>query len=181
MATFTLKGTFSKEVAKKITMNVIEELPKQASKWSLKEVMKFGIRSLSTFKGMIIYIGTVPYTIDQIYLALYGNDSDRQRSGIGMLWNWLYAKGPIPNISNIDTGHWDKNDEYTNPQIDAEREKKLKDEILAKFIVEVQARMVLFEIGLIFHTQQFVNIRGGYGFIMLVLVKMFVVVEIWKV
>jgi hypothetical protein len=36
----------------------------------------------------MIYIAGVPYTIDQIYLALYGNDLDRQK-GLGPLFDYL--------------------------------------------------------------------------------------------
>jgi hypothetical protein len=38
---------------------------------------------------MVVYIAGVPYTIDQIYLALYGDDNDRQRSTIGQLFNYF--------------------------------------------------------------------------------------------
>ena len=86
-----------KEMSKKVFENFTKNIVKIAKdqKWGWKELAKilynFETHSL-TFKGLLVYIGGVPYTIDQIYLALYGNDNDRKRSGIATLLDYLQNK-----------------------------------------------------------------------------------------
>jgi hypothetical protein len=83
-----------KEISKKVAQNFVTNLPTIAKQngWGMKEFAKIFwnfAEKQPSLKGMLIYVGGIPYTIDQIYLALYGNDLDRQRSGLGMLFDYL--------------------------------------------------------------------------------------------
>ena len=83
-----------KEISKKVAQNFVTNLPTIAKQngWGMKEFARIFwnfAEKQPTIKGMLIYVAGVPYTIDKIYLALYGNDLDRQRSGIGMLLDYL--------------------------------------------------------------------------------------------
>jgi hypothetical protein len=93
-ATYTSQRILGKEMSKKMLNNFARNLPKVAKeqKWGWKQFTKIFwnfAESQPTLKGILIYIGGIPYTLDQIYLALYGNDLDRQRSGIGTLFDYL--------------------------------------------------------------------------------------------
>ena len=83
-----------KEMSQKMFENFAKNIVPVAKqqKWGWKEFAKifYSFEEKSpTFNGILVYIGGVPYTIDQIYLALYGNDNDRQRSIIGNLFDYL--------------------------------------------------------------------------------------------
>jgi len=93
-ATYTSQRILGKEMSKKMLSNFARNLPKIAKeqKWGWKQFIKVFwnfAESQPTLKGTLVYIGGIPYTLDQIYLALYGNDLDRQRSGIGALFDYL--------------------------------------------------------------------------------------------
>jgi hypothetical protein len=93
-ATYLSQNVLAKEMSKKITKNFITELPTtfKNQNWGWKEFSRLFwnfAEGSPTIKGMVVYIAGVPYTIDQIYLALYGDDNDRQRSTIGQLFNYF--------------------------------------------------------------------------------------------
>jgi hypothetical protein len=93
-ATFTSQRILGKEMSKKMLGNFVRNLPNVAKeqKWGWKQFAKIFwefSEHQPTLKGSLIYLGGVPYTIDQIYLALYGNDLDRQKSGIATLFDYI--------------------------------------------------------------------------------------------
>jgi hypothetical protein len=95
-ATYSSQRILGKEMSKKIAQNFIKDLPNtfKVNKWGWKEFARIFwnfAENNPTIKGMVIYIAGVPYTIDQIYLSLYGNDNDRKRSSIGTLFDYFYG------------------------------------------------------------------------------------------
>jgi len=97
-AAISSQRLLGKKVVEKMTKNVLSEIGETAIKngWDLKDLTKI-VWNFSekqpTLKGILIYLGGVPYTIDQVYLAMYGNDLDRQRSGIATLFDYI-TKNP---------------------------------------------------------------------------------------
>lgn len=131
-AGITIQKYLGTEIRKELGENLIKNLPKVSQKWTTKELYKFILKAATTqpkLKNIVIYVLGVPYTIDQVYLAIYGNDLDRQRSGIGFLFNWLYNEGHYPNLTSTPSNE---------SILDREKEKQLRSQILTKLIAELQ-------------------------------------------
>jgi hypothetical protein len=93
-STYHAQKILGREMSEKLLKNFTQNISRTAKqqKWGWKEFAKifYNFEAHSpTFKSIVIYIAGVPYSIDQIYLALYGNDTDRQRSGIATLFDYL--------------------------------------------------------------------------------------------
>ena len=93
-STYHAQKILGREMSEKLFKNFSQNITRiaQQQKWGWKEFAKifYNFETYSpTFKSIVIYIAGVPYSIDQIYLALYGNDNDRQRSGLSALFDYL--------------------------------------------------------------------------------------------
>ena len=94
MATYSSQRILGKEMSKKIAQNFVKDLPTFAKQNGLgwKEFSKIFwnfAETNPTLLGTVVYLAGVPYTIDKIYLALYGNDLDRQRSSIASIIDYV--------------------------------------------------------------------------------------------
>jgi len=94
MATYSSQRILGKEMSKKLAQNFVKDLPTFAKQQGLgwKEFARIFwnfAETNPTLLGTVVYIVGVPYTIDKVYLALYGNDLDRQRSGIAAIIDYI--------------------------------------------------------------------------------------------
>jgi hypothetical protein len=103
------------KTSEKIVLNTVQETVGNNLKTGLRAAWKASKKGLDTFfklitlvyktigslPSMILNVGGTMYTVDQIYLAKYGRDEDRQNSEIRQLY-YLLKSGKTPEEAEME-------------------------------------------------------------------------------
>jgi hypothetical protein len=88
----TVATTVRQTIKTNIKTNLVNTFKQLGGGWSaFWKIVSFAYNSLGTVPQIIIKVGGTAYSIDQIYLAVYGRDEDRQNSDLRKAYYALKA------------------------------------------------------------------------------------------